>query len=313
MNSPALVSVVMPAYNHEKYIGETIDSVLKQSWQNLELIIIDDGSTDETAQIVKAYDDPRLHYYYQENQDAFNALNNGMAMAKGDFISIINSDDVYTLNRIERLVTLLQQSGAHAIFSDVAPIDAQSNPLGDPEFGWNQWHQANRGFFLQMPGDLYRGFLHGNLMVTTSNLIISRQAYKRVGEFSSLRYLHDYDYIFRLLRAYPEEVKYLEKEKLVQYRIHGGNTIAQAAITGREQDQQIIREAVLSQCPPGVKEQINVGIDRLITLENELHAVRFSLAEENTEQLTKNSPLADIQTKELMATVLKRLRSKISK
>ncbi|MEE9447282.1 MAG: glycosyltransferase family 2 protein [Arenicellales bacterium] len=310
MNNQVLVSVVMPAYNHEKFIGETIDSVLNQSWRNLELIIIDDGSTDQTADIVKAYDDPRVHYFHQHNQDAYNALNNGMDKAKGDFISIINSDDVYAPNRLERLITLLQQNGGQAIFSDIQPIDDDSQPLNDPDFGWNQWHKNNRDFLSEMPGDLYRGFLHGNFMVTTSNLIMTATAQKQIGHFAPIRYLHDYEYIFRLLRAFPDGVNYLEKEKLMFYRIHSGNTISEAAITGREQDQAIIREAVLARCDSNTKEHVNTGIDRLIKLDQELAEVRRTLTPEPEQSSAQEKPLAAIPSKTLLTTLLKRLRSK---
>ena len=150
-------------------------------------------------------------------------------------------------------------------------------------------------------------------MVTTSNLIISREAYKRVGNFSSLRYLHDYDYIFRLLRAYPDKVKYLDKEKLAHYRIHGDNTIAQAAITGREQDMQIIQEAIVSQCPQHLKDHAKVGIDRLLTLQQELQSVHAQLAKEKQAPVPIQQQLADIQTKQLISTVLGRLKSKMLK
>ena len=73
------VSVVMPAYNHERFVGAAVDSVLGQTYDDLELIVIDDGSTDRTGEIVQAYADPRIRYFHQENQDAFNALNRGMS------------------------------------------------------------------------------------------------------------------------------------------------------------------------------------------------------------------------------------------
>ena len=71
------VSVVIPAYNHEQFIAPAIDSVLNQSLQDFELVIVDDGSTDNTAAVIKEYSDPRIHYYFQENQDAFNTINRG--------------------------------------------------------------------------------------------------------------------------------------------------------------------------------------------------------------------------------------------
>lgn len=310
MSNQPLISVVMPAYNHERFVAETIDSVLCQTWKNLELIIIDDGSTDSTAEIIKAYDDPRVQYYYQENQDAFNALNNGMAKATGEYIAIINSDDVYHCNRFERLISMMQEQQAVCAFSNVSPIDADSKPLDDPDFGWNQWHQANRDFYYEKKGNLYRGFLHGNIMVTTSNLIMTADAMRKVGGFSSLRYLHDYDYIFRMMLAYPEDVLYVDDEVLMNYRIHGGNTLSEAAITGREQDQKVIRKYMLARCPETMHDIINTGIDRLRTLDIELAEVQAQLTDR---QAARTRPIDSIHTSTLIKTALHRLKSKLLK
>ena len=84
----SLVSVIIPAYNHERFVGPAIESVLQQSHANIELIVVDDGSTDATARVIRSYADPRLHYVYEENQDAYNALNNGLALARGEFVEI---------------------------------------------------------------------------------------------------------------------------------------------------------------------------------------------------------------------------------
>ncbi|HBE93709.1 MAG TPA: hypothetical protein DDW55_14790 [Gammaproteobacteria bacterium] len=310
MSNQPLISVVMPAYNHERFVAETIDSVLCQTWTNLELIIIDDGSTDSTAEIIKTYDDPRVQYYYQENQDAFNALNNGMAKATGEYIAIINSDDVYHCKRFERMISLMQEQQAVCAFSNVSPIDADSKPLGDPDFGWNQWHQANRDFYYEKKGNLYRGFLHGNIMVTTSNLIMTADAMRKVGGFSSLRYLHDYDYIFRMMLAYPEDVLYVDDEVLMNYRIHGGNTLSEAAITGREQDLHVIRTYMLARCPEEFHDIINAGVDRLRTLDKEITDVHEQVVARQTAQ---KKPIDSIPTRTLLTTVMNRLKSRLLK
>ena len=128
------------------------------------------------------------------------------------------------------------------------PISDDGVAFTDPAFGWNQWHQRNRDFYFE-ENDLYRGFLQGNLMVTTSNLFMTRAAQQKVGEFCSLRYLHDYDYIFRMMLAHPGGVHYLDDRKLLYYRIHSGNTLGEAAIKGREQDLAVIRQYMLERVP----------------------------------------------------------------
>ncbi|MDO9043392.1 MAG: glycosyltransferase [Desulfocapsaceae bacterium] len=271
-----MISVIIPAYNHERFIGAAIESVLGQTWTDLELIVIDDGSTDRTGTIIQGYKDSRLTYLYQENQDAFNTINRGLGLAKGDYVAILNSDDVYTLNRLERLVATQKQTGAQCLFTDVIPISDSGAEFIDPAFGWNVWHQKNRSFFAQC-GDLYTAFLKGNFMVTTSNLFMTAQAVKKVGKFCSLRYLHDYDFIFRMMLAFPDKVHYLQDEKLLYYRIHDGNTLGEAAITGREQDRDVIRKYMLARVPDALQGIISAGTDRLIELEHELYEVRNAL------------------------------------
>ena len=268
-----LISVVIPAYNHEKYIGAAIDSVLNQTVSDLELIVVDDGSTDSTGEIVKSYSDPRLSYYHQENQDAYNTINRGMSLAGGKYIAILNSDDVYTLDRFERLLQCREETGAECIISDVTPISDEGVEFTDQDFGWNLWHQKNRAFYFRC-GDIYTAFLKGNFMVTTSNLFMTREASLRVGKFCSLRYLHDYDYIFRLMLAYPNGVHYLADEKLLYYRIHSGNTLGEAAVIGRQQDQQLISTYLAARAPEAYRGLIAAGCERLIELGNELHEVR---------------------------------------
>lgn len=267
------VSVVIPAYNHEKFIGPAIDSVLNQTFQDFELVIVDDGSTDKTADVIKSYKDTRIRYFYQENQDAFNTINRGISLAQGEFISILNSDDIYSLNRLQRLLDKQQETCAQCLISDVIPISDSGEEFTNPEFGWNVWHQKNRDFY-KLSGDLYTAFLKGNFMVTTSNLFMSRIAAEKVGKFCSLRYLHDYDFIFRMMLAFPTQVHYLDDEKLLYYRIHDGNTLSEAAITGREQDKDIIQKYMLTKIPDDLKKYVNAGTDRLVELQEELNDVR---------------------------------------
>ncbi|MCB2214869.1 glycosyltransferase family 2 protein [Desulfofustis glycolicus] len=268
-----LISVVIPAYNHELFVGAAVDSVLGQSCADLELIVVDDGSTDRTGEVVQGFTDQRLRYFYQENQDAFNTINRGISLARGRYIAILNSDDLYTLDRLEKLYDACRSDDAVCAFSDVIPIDATGAEFDDPDFGWNRWHRKNRDFYF-VCGDLYTAFLKGNFMVTTSNLFMTAEAARRVGPFCSLRYLHDYDFIFRMLTVFPDRVRYVADEKLLYYRIHGGNTLSEAAIAGRQQDQQLIKKYLLAVVPERSRGYVEAGFDRLVELERELGEVR---------------------------------------
>lgn len=299
-----LVSVVIPAYNHELFVGPAIESVLNQTWQDLELIVIDDGSTDKTGEVVQSYKDERLSYFFQENQDAFNTINRGLDLAQGDFIAILNSDDVYTLDRLQHLVDAQHATGAQCLFSDVIPVSDSGEHFTDPEFGWNVWHRKNRDFYFQCK-DLYAAFLKGNFMVTTSNLFMTRAAVDKVGKFCSLRYLHDYDFIFRMMLAFPGKVQYLAGEQLLYYRIHSGNTLSEAAILGREQDKDVIRRYMLARIPEDLQQVVAAGTDRLVELEQELSAARSQLARQA-------EPSVREQVARLSAAVKYKVKKKIS-
>lgn len=268
-----LISVVIPAYNHERFVGAAIESVLGQTVDDLELIVVDDGSTDKTAEVIQGYTDSRLTYYHQENQDAYNTINRGMSLARGRFISILNSDDIYSHDRLERILIHQKENHGQCLITDVVPISDNGVEYSDPEFGWNIWHKKNRDIY-SSSADIYQAFLHGNFMVTTSNLFMTSDAAKSVGDFCSLRYLHDYDYIFRLMLKFPENVFYLYDEKLLYYRIHDGNTLGEAAIIGREQDQELILKYMMAKLPAEYRKYIQTGGKRLIELGDELHDVK---------------------------------------
>lgn len=104
-----LVSIIMPAYNAEKYIAEAINSVLKQTYINWELIIVDDGSTDLTANIIKEFvkQDKRLSYYYQPNGKQGKARNLGINHSKGEYLSFLDADDLWTVDKLSSQIKLL--------------------------------------------------------------------------------------------------------------------------------------------------------------------------------------------------------------
>ncbi len=305
MNNDELVSVIIPAYNHERFIGPAIESVLKQTYPHLELIIIDDGSKDATGAIARSYAaDPRLSYYHQANQDAYNTINRGLGLAKGEYVAILNSDDIYAADRLEKLLAIQRESGAACLFTDVIPISDSGEEFTDPQFGWNLWHKKNRDWYFTC-GDLFTAFLKGNFMVTTSNLFMTAEAMRTVGTFCSLRYLHDYDYIFRMMLAFPGQVRYVHDQKLLCYRIHSGNTLGEAAVAGRLQDLEVIRKYMLSALPEQWRSMAAAGTERLLELRDELEQVRAELA-------GRAEPSVRERLKLLLAAVKFKLRKKLA-
>ncbi|MCT7995077.1 glycosyltransferase family 2 protein [Laspinema olomoucense] len=126
-----LVSVVVPVYNVEAYIAETIQSILNQTYSNFEILIVNDGSSDRSVEIIQTFDDPRITVMHQENQGVSAARNRGISQAKGEYIGLIDGDDIWTPEKLEKHVEHLERSPQIGLsFCRSAFIDLKGNPLG---------------------------------------------------------------------------------------------------------------------------------------------------------------------------------------
>ena len=144
------VSVIMPAYNHERFVGEAIESILNQTLSDFEFIIINDGSTDGTDRVIGNYKDPRIRYYSQENIDAPNTLNRALSLTKGKYISIINSDDLYHPERLSCLIESAESKEAKFVITDIVFIDESSNVIKDPSHAYNSWFGGLKSTYLNL-------------------------------------------------------------------------------------------------------------------------------------------------------------------
>lgn len=131
---PGMVSIVMPCYNGEDFIKETIDSVLKQTYTNWELLVIDDGSKDDSPSIVNKYasDDSRIKLIKQQNAGSAVARNNGIRHSKGQFLALLDSDDIWLPGFLESQIRFIRQKGAVCVCSSYSRIDEQSNDILKP-------------------------------------------------------------------------------------------------------------------------------------------------------------------------------------
>lgn len=134
MLKPGMVSIVMPCYNGEDFIKETIDSVLKQTYTNWELLVIDDGSKDDSPSIVNKYasDDSRIKLIKQQNAGSAVARNNGIRHSKGQFLVLLDSDDIWLPGFLESQIRFIRQKGAVCVCSSYSRIDEQSNDILKP-------------------------------------------------------------------------------------------------------------------------------------------------------------------------------------
>lgn len=130
MLSPAKVSVIIPTYNRPHYLRQAIESVLAQTYANFELIVIDDGSTDDTRLAVKQFDDPRIKYLYQNNAGRSTARNHGLEVSTGDYVSFLDDDDLYLPHKLTSQTAFLKNNGwIDLVASGTNAIDHQGQFL----------------------------------------------------------------------------------------------------------------------------------------------------------------------------------------
>jgi glycosyltransferase involved in cell wall biosynthesis len=122
-----LISVVIPVYNGEKTIQETIKSVLNQTFQSLELIIVNDGSNDETLKVISIIKDPRIKVFSYPNAGLSASRNRGLAHATGEYISFIDADDLWTPDKLEAQLKVLQENPKRLLL--IAGLIGLMNPV----------------------------------------------------------------------------------------------------------------------------------------------------------------------------------------
>lgn len=224
--STLTVSAVLPVYNHERYVADAIRSVLTQDRPPVELIVIDDGSTDHSVdaaqQALRDADIP-CRFIARENRGAAETLNEAIRLTQGDFIQPLNSDDLLAPRRLSTMLDAVADTGAELAFAAVACIDSAGAPIDEFDdarvfaFRCSQSNVAGCD-------SVGLSFLGSNPAISTGNLMFSRHLFDCVGGFRDLRYHHDWDFVLRAL-WYVEPV--YVRDVLYQYRFHGHNTISE--------------------------------------------------------------------------------------
>lgn len=225
------ISVLIPSYNHADYVAHAVGSALAAPVKDLEVIVIDDGSTDDTPQRLEAYvADPRVRLYRQDNIGAHAALNRALDLARGEILFVLNSDDAFHRDRIPRLVAhLASHPGTALVTTWIRIVDHAGLETGIKR-GWSNlppWPPPTRGPYLSELRDPTLSLLETNYISTSSNLAFRRELVVQGGiRFFPLRYAHDWD--FALAASHRGRIDLVE-EPLIDYRVHGSNTIAEGS------------------------------------------------------------------------------------
>jgi len=205
-----LVSVIIPAYNASRWIRESINSVLYQTYQDFELIVVDDGSTDSTGKIVHQFHDERIRYIYQENKGLAGARNTGIQASKGEYIGFLDADDLWHPEMLEACISYLEfnpqidvvRTGFHYIDPDGKRMEVE------PE--WGPWC-----------GDVLDRLIVNNVFIALA-AIIRRRCFEGAGLFDeSLRANEDWDLWLRITAA-GFQYGFIHKA-LAMYRRHDSN------------------------------------------------------------------------------------------
>ncbi len=216
------IAVVIPLYNHAAYIGDAIRSVLAQTRAVDKIVIVDDGSTDDSVEIVRSLAEPRIELYTQPNAGAHAALNRGIEQATGcDYVAILNSDDVFARERISKSAAFLDETPSiDVVATRLKLIDSTGSPIAfsDRRAKWFAAAWSVRGSQLELVEQLGVA----NFISSTSNLT-GRRTYFLDHPFRHYRYAHDY--FFVLDCALHNRLAVLDDE-LFSYRVHSTNTIS---------------------------------------------------------------------------------------
>lgn len=226
-NENPKVTIVIPVYNGSNYIKEAIDSALSQTYKNIEVIVVNDGSSDNgaTENIVLSYGE-KVKYFYKQNGGVATALNYAIERMTGDYFSWLSHDDMYFHDKIERQIAYLQQTNLDraVLYSDFEIFEVETGKSCvnfTPDVG--SVDRIRNTLYL-----LFGGAIHG------CTLLLPRKCFDEIGLFSEkLRTVQDYDVWFRLLKAHYE-FRHIEGPLIITRHHKGQGTLSMAEIHRQE-------------------------------------------------------------------------------
>lgn len=218
------VSVIIPTYNSGRYVTEAVNSVLRQSFDDFEVIVIDDGSTDDTQSVMSRYGSP-VRYIRQENSGVSRARNRGIEESRGRYVAFLDADDTWLPNKLEKQITAIRnQQSYRACYSAFLVVDSRLTPL-------DVNHSKRCSTALE---DL---LLYGNVVGTPGTVLCERALFDKGAFDPELSQCADWDMWVRL--AVETDFLYLD-EPLICYRQHDANMSRNAPLL--EQDSLLVLE-----------------------------------------------------------------------
>jgi hypothetical protein len=298
-----MLSVIIPTYNRAQYIAETIDSVLAQTYPNVEIIVVDDGSTDNTAEVVARFG-RRVTYVWQQNSERSVTRNHGLRLSRGECVAFLDSDDCWEPDALRSMLQALRRDPALALVA-VACVIVDGNRRPVQEF------RPGGGVEGVLPNAFYQ-VLRSNLIGSPSAVLLRRRALERCGGFDENRRLigiEDWELWARL--AFEVPLCCLQTP-LVRYRRHEGNS----PLVAMRLQYPCLIDSLLAKLPLTSHEQTEVrklGALRLVDYAGDFFEIKESDAVRHClqaaarihppiassaafDQLVKQSPVGEVAT-----------------
>lgn len=198
-----LVSIIMPSWNTGRYIAESIQSVLNQTYRNWELIIVDDCSMDNTDQVVAAFRDDRIRYSHNKhNSGAALTRNYALREARGEWIAFLDSDDLWTPKKLEHQIGFMRENGYVLSYTEYEKIDEDSNPLG---------------VYVSGPKRVNKRKMYNYDYIGQLTMMYSAKHFGLI-QIKDIKKNNDYAIRLRLYKK-PDTCAYLLEENLAKYRV----------------------------------------------------------------------------------------------
>jgi glycosyltransferase involved in cell wall biosynthesis len=254
------ISVIVPAYNSQDTILETIASVQAQTFTDFELIVVNDGSSDRTLELLQTIRDPRVKVVSYENGGVSVARNRGISLATGEYLALIDADDLWTADKLELQLAALQQ-----------------HPVAGVAYSWTCFIDRQAKFFrvdrpLHFTGNVYAELLKTNFLLSGSNPLIRKEALASVGNFDpTLTHAEEWDLYLRLAAKYDFVV--VPKTQIF-YRQTAGS--ASAKIEVMEKDALKVIDRAFQIAPPQLQPLKNQSLANLYRYLAHLYLTKIS-------------------------------------
>ncbi|BAJ01459.1 glycosyltransferase [Shewanella violacea] len=213
-----LISVIVPVYNHANYIAECLKSLINQDYPNVEIIICDDGSSDNSVEVIKEWvsnnPDANISFFEQENKGVCRTLNKLIQLTSGEYISLCASDDVLTSDSLSARYHFLANKRESAVISDSFTIDEYSKVTDSSSIS-----HLYRGNLNKLQDDIVNECVY-NWAIAGPVLLIKKSLYNSVGLYDETLLTEDRDFYLRLLAG--GHLTFIN-QPLAKYRVHSGN------------------------------------------------------------------------------------------